>query len=61
VVREAGVQDPDVIQDLELLGGVKAQVADELADVGPVLLLDWAPSFLFPGRERVKVIFSATP
>jgi hypothetical protein len=48
VVREAGVHDPDVIEELELPGGVKAQVADELADVGPVLLLDVGPVVLVP-------------
>ncbi|MHB1508116.1 MAG: hypothetical protein ACYCZ8_00880 [Acidimicrobiales bacterium] len=28
----------------------------QLADVGPVLLPTWAPSFLLPGRDRLKVI-----
>ena len=45
-VREAPVGLPDLVQHDELGGGVEAQVADELADVGPVLLLDVGPVVL---------------
>jgi hypothetical protein len=34
------VEGPDHVQELKLFAGIKAQVADELAEVGPVLLLD---------------------
>jgi len=34
------IEHPDRVQQLELFSGVKAQVADELADVRPVFLLD---------------------
>jgi hypothetical protein len=56
VVRVGGVELPDPVEDGELFFSVEAQVADQVSDVGPVLLLEWAPSFLLPGRDRVKVI-----
>ncbi len=40
VVREAGVEGPDRVQQLELGLSVESQVADELAHMRPVLLLD---------------------
>jgi hypothetical protein len=40
VVRVGHVELPNLVEDRQLCGGVEAQVADELADVGPVLLLD---------------------
>jgi hypothetical protein len=39
-VREPPVEVPDLVEYGELGGGVVAEVADEAADVGPVLLLD---------------------
>jgi hypothetical protein len=40
VVGVDPVEGPDVVEDRQLLGCVEAQVADEFADVRPVLLLD---------------------
>jgi hypothetical protein len=40
VVREGTVQLPDLVQQLQFRGRVVAQVADEFADPGSVLLLD---------------------
>ena len=40
VVREGPVQLPDLVQQSKLAGRVVAQVSDQLADPGPVLLLD---------------------
>lgn len=39
-VREPVVEVPDFVEHGELGGGVETQVANEAADVGPVLLLD---------------------
>ena len=40
VVCEDPVQLPDLVQQIKLAGRVVAQVSDQLADPGPVLLLD---------------------
>jgi hypothetical protein len=40
IVREHPVELPDLVEQFELGWGVVAEVADEFADSGPVLLLD---------------------
>ena len=45
-VRVTMIEPPDPVEQCELAWGVKAQVADELSDVGPVLLLDVGPVVL---------------
>lgn len=39
-VCELPVEIPDFVEQRELGGGVETEVADQAADVGPVLLLD---------------------
>ena len=46
VVGVAHVELPDLVEQAELFVGVEAQVADQLADMGPVLLLDVGPVVL---------------
>ena len=48
-VREVVVEVPDLVEELELGGGVETEVADEASDVGPVLLLDVAAVVLVAG------------
>jgi len=47
---------PDAVEEGELVVGVEAEVADQLSDVGPVLLLDVGAVVLVADRDRVKVI-----
>src|ERR1039458_1345534 len=47
------VELPDLVQQTELDLGVKAQVADELADMGPVLLLDMG-AIVLVARPRAR-------
>jgi hypothetical protein len=42
----AAIEVPDPVQQSELGWGIEAQVADELSDVGPVLLFDVRPVVL---------------
>lgn len=48
-VREVPVQVPDLVEGGKLGCGVEAEVADQAADVGPVLLLDVGTVVLVPG------------
>jgi hypothetical protein len=56
VVREHRVQFPDGVEFLQFRGVVVPVVAHELADRAQFFCSTWAPSFLFPGLDRVKVI-----
>ncbi len=49
VVGEHPVQFPDLVEQFQFRGGVIAQVADELTDPRPVLLLDVGAVVLVPG------------
>ena len=40
VIGESLVELPDLVQHLELFVSVKPQIANELTDMGPVLLFD---------------------
>jgi hypothetical protein len=50
-VRVAPVQLPDPVQQAELGRGIEAEIADELSDVGPVLLLNVSPVVLVAGSR----------
>ena len=47
-VREPMVQIPDLVQHLQLCGSVETEIADQGADVGPVLLFDVGAVVLVP-------------
>ncbi len=53
VVGEDLVEPPDLVQHLQLLVGVKAQVTNELADMGPVLLFN-VSSVVLVARSRPR-------
>jgi len=61
IVREHTVEFPDFIELLQLGLGVVPEVADQLTHVGQFLCSTWAPSLLWPARDRVKVILFAVP
>ena len=46
VVGVAHVEGPDLVEQAEFFVGVETEVTDQLADVGPVLLLDVGPVVL---------------
>lgn len=55
LIGEHGIDLPDLVELGQLASGVIATVADQLTERAQFFCSTCAPSFLLPGRERVKV------